>query len=103
MNNTENELLFVKEQIETLTDDMSKLRLQIISLISQNGELYTALEKTTYWLLNVAIKNNISFECLKTNKELLGEKRYLEIAEAAEHHVKQIKDFQDGWKKDSHN
>jgi hypothetical protein len=103
MNNTENELLFLKEQIKALTDDMSKLRLEIVSLISDNDQLHTALDISTYWLLNIAIKNNIGFDCLKKNRELLGEHRYAELVESAEEHIKHAKEFLDGWKKNTNN
>jgi len=103
MNITENDYLRVKEQNEQLNDEIRKLCVETMSLINQNAELNIALEKCAYWLINVAIKNDIGFECLQKVQELLGDKRYDEIVEAAKQHVKDSKDFQNGWKKDISN
>lgn len=103
MNITENDYLRVKEQNEQLHEEIRNLCVETMSLINQNAELNIALEKCTYWLINVAIRNNTGFECLQKSQQLLGDKRYNEIVEAAKQHIKAAKEFQDGWKKDINN
>lgn len=90
MNNTENEILFLKEQIVKQLEDLKNLRLEVIHLIGENGELHASLEKCAYWLIGVAIKNNTGFECLQKVQELIGDKRYLQIVEAAKQHTNDV-------------
>lgn len=99
----ENEILFLKEQLTKQLEDLKNLRMEVIHLIGENGELHMTLEKCAYWLINIAIKNNTGFECLQKVQELIGDKRYEEIVEAAKRHTKDVEDFQNGWQKNINN
>ena len=99
----ENEILFLKEQLAKQLEDLKNLRMEAIHLIGENGELHMTLEKCAYWLINIAIKNNTGFECLQKVQELVGDKRYEEIVEAAKQHTKVVEDFQNGWQKNINN
>ena len=103
MNNQENEILFLKEQIDRQIEDLKNLRVEVIHLIGENGELHMTLEKCAYWLINIAIKNNTGFECLQKVQELVGDEKYLQIVDAAKQHINDVEEFQNGWKKDSNN
>lgn len=99
----ENEILFLKEQISKQLEDLKNLRLEVIHLIGENGELHMTLEKCAYWLINVAIKNNTGFECLQKVQELIGDERYLQIVDAAKQHISDAEELQNGWKKNINN
>lgn len=103
MNNLQNENFFLKEQISAQIDDLKKLRLEVIQLIGENGELHSTLEKCAYWLIYIAIKNNIGFECLQEVQKLVGDEKYLQIVDASKKHIKDVEEFNNGWQKDSNN